>query len=53
MNEFINLHKGGMSVLAYSLKFTKYSKYDPFLVSKPRDEMSHFVMGMSDDLVYE
>ena len=37
VEEFINLRIGGMSVLKYSLKFTKFSKYDPFLVSDPRD----------------
>ena len=48
--KFINLHQGGMSVLEYSLKFSKLSKYAPCLVSDPRDEMNRFVMGMSDDL---
>ena len=42
--EFINIHQGGMSV-QYSLKFTKSSKYDPPLISDPRDEMSRFVTG--------
>ena len=51
--ELINLCQGGMSVLEYSLKFTKLSKYAPFLVSNPRDEMSLFVMGLSDDLKEE
>ena len=36
-------------MLDYFLKFTMFSKYSPSLVSDPRDEMSHFVMGMSDD----
>ena len=48
--EFINLRLGGMSVHQYSLKFTKLSKYAPSLVSNPRDEMSYFVTGVSDDL---
>ena len=30
--EFINLHQGGMSILEYSLKFSKLSKYAPSLV---------------------
>ena len=47
---FINLLQGGMSVHEYSLKFTKLSKYAPSLVFDPRDEMSHFVMGVSNDL---
>ena len=44
---FINLRQGGMSVLDYCLKFTKLSKYAPSLVSNPRDEMSHFLTGVS------
>ncbi|KAK4724018.1 hypothetical protein R3W88_026797 [Solanum pinnatisectum] len=40
VEEFINLHKGGMSVQEYSLKFTKLSKYAPYFMSNPRDEMS-------------
>ena len=51
--EFINLRQGGMSVHEYSLKFTKLSKYALSLVSDPRDEMSHFAMGVSDDLQEE
>ena len=42
-----------MSVLDYSLKFTKCTKYVPSFVSNPRDEMSHFLTGVSDDLVEE
>ena len=53
VEEFINLHQGGMSVLDYFLKFTKLSKYAPSLVSNPRDEMSCFVIGISDDLKEE
>ena len=33
VDEFINLHQGGMSVLDYSLKFSKLSKYAPSLMS--------------------
>ena len=51
--EFINLLQGGMSVLEYSLKFTKLSKYDPSLVSDPRVEMSRFVKGVLDDFKEE
>ena len=47
----MNLHKGGIGVLEYTFKFTKFSKYDPSFVSKPRDEMICFLMGVSDDLV--
>ena len=53
VEEFINLRQGGMSVLYYSLKFTKLSKYAPSVVSNPRDEMSHFLTGVSNDLVEE
>ena len=51
VEESINLHQRGMSVQDYSLKFTKLSMYAPFLVSNPRDEMTRFVMGVSNDLV--
>ncbi|XP_015054781.1 uncharacterized protein LOC107001132 [Solanum pennellii] len=39
-----------MSVHDYSLKFIQFAKYAPSLVSDPRDEMSQFVTGVSDDL---
>ena len=48
--EFINLRQGGRSVHDYSLEFIKLSKYAPFMVSDPRDQMSHFVMGVPEDL---
>ena len=48
---FINLRQGGMSFLEYSLKFTKLSKYAFSLMSNLRDEMNHFVTGVSDDLL--
>ena len=51
--EFINLRQEGMSVLEYSLKFTELLKYAPSLVSGPRDEMNHFIKGVSDDLKKE
>ena len=35
----------------YSLKFTKLSKYGPFLVFDPRDEISHFVPQVLHDLL--
>ncbi|XP_015068762.1 uncharacterized protein LOC107013345 [Solanum pennellii] len=53
VEEFINLCQGCISVLDYSYKFTKLSKYASSLVSNPRDEMSHFPTGVSDDLVEE
>ena len=53
VEEFINLHQGGVSVLDYYLKFTKLSRYAPSFVSKPRDEISNYLMGVSVDLVEE
>ena len=50
VEEFINLHLGGMSVLNYSLKFTKLSTYAPSFVSNPRDEMSHFLIAVSEEM---
>ena len=40
-----------MSVLNYSLKFTKLSKYAPSFVSNPSYEMSCFLTVVFDDLV--
>ena len=48
VEEFINLKQGNMSVEEYSLKFSKMSNYAPSLVSNPRDEMSHVMMGVAD-----
>ena len=53
MEKFINLGQGGMSVLDYSFKFTKLSMYAPLWVAHPRDQMSHFLIGLSNDLVEE
>ena len=51
--EFINLRQRGRSVHEYTLEFIKLSKYAPFFVSDPRDLMSHFVTGVSEDLQEE
>ncbi|KAK4726954.1 hypothetical protein R3W88_031871 [Solanum pinnatisectum] len=48
VEEFINHRQGSMNVHEYSLKFTLLSMYAPSLVSNPRDEMSRYVMGVSD-----
>ena len=40
-------------MLEYSFKFTKFSKYASSLVFDRRDEMNHFVMGLSDDMQEE
>ena len=53
MEEFINLFQGGTSVVDNSLMFTKLSKYAPSLVLYPRNEMSPFLMGVSNELVGE
>ena len=53
VEKFINLRQGGMSVQECSLKFTKLSKYSPSFVSNLRDEMSQFVMGVSDSIEEE
>ena len=42
-----------MSVLYYALKFPKFSKYDPSLVSNPGYEISLFVIVVLDDLMEE
>ena len=47
VKEFINLKQGNMSIEEYSLKFSTLCRYDPSLLSNPRDEMSHFVTGGS------
>ena len=48
VEEFINLKQGNMSVEEYSLKFSMLSRYFPYLMSNPRDEINHFVMGVAD-----
>ena len=48
VKDFINLRKGGKSVLELSLKFTKLSKYTHSFVSYSRYEVNRFVMGVSD-----
>ena len=53
VTEFINLRQGGKSGHEYSLEFVKLSKYAPSLVSDPRDQMSHFLTGVLEDLQEE
>ena len=53
MEEFINLCLGGTNILYYFLKFRELCMYTPSLVSNPSDEMSHFLTGVSDDMVEE
>ena len=42
-----------MSVAEYTLKFSTLSRYIPSLVSNPRDEMSHFMAGVTNLMVEE
>ena len=51
--EFINFYQEGKSVHENYLEIIKLSKYAPSLVSDPRDQTSHFVMGMSEELQEE
>ena len=48
VEEYLNLRQGNMNVEKYSLKFNLLSKYDPSLVSNPRNEMSWFMIGVAD-----
>ena len=48
--EFINLRQRVRSVHKYSLEFIKLFKYALFFVFDPRDKMSNFVTGVSEDL---
>ena len=51
--EFINIFQGGKSVHEYSLALINLSKYTLSLVSDPRDQMSHFVKGVLENLQEE
>ena len=42
-----------MSVKEYSLKFIKLSQYSSSLVTDDRDEISHFIMGVYEELEKE
>ena len=53
VEKFINLRQEGMSVQEFSLMFTKFSKYAPSLVSNPKDEITHFVIVVFEDLLEE
>ena len=48
VEDFFNLKQGNMNVEKYSLMFSKLFKYALSLVENPRDEMSHFLMGVAD-----
>ena len=53
MVDFINLRQGGRSVHEYFLEFRKFSKYATCFVFNPRDQMSGFVTGVSEDIQEE
>lgn len=53
VEEFIDLHQGGLCVKEYSLKFVKLSIYDSSLVSNARDKMVCYVMGVYEVLEEE
>lgn len=53
VEEFINLRQGGMSLLYYSLRFSKFSSYAPSLVSDHKFIMRRFVTGVSDNMKEE
>ncbi|WMV30076.1 hypothetical protein MTR67_023461 [Solanum verrucosum] len=44
----MNLKQGLMSVQEYELKFTQFSKYAPHMVVDPREQMSKFLLRVSD-----
>ena len=48
VEEFINLKQDNVSFEEDSFNFTMFSRYAPSLVSNHRDEMSLFVIGVSD-----
>ena len=47
IQEFINLHQGGLSEKEYSLNFTQLSKYAPTIVVDSREKMNKFVVEIS------
>ena len=48
VEELINLNQRNISVEEYSLMFTMLSRYAPFLVSNPKNEISRFVTGVAN-----
>ena len=53
MNEFNNIHQGGMRMEMYRLKFTQISKHAHTIIVDSRAVMNKFVMGISNLLVNE
>ena len=50
VEEFINLKKGSMTVMEYSMNFVKLSRHATSLVSNRRDEMRRFLIRINGDL---
>lgn len=48
VQKFINLKQGNISVREYSIKFTRPSIYNPFMVADPRSRMSKFISNVSN-----
>ena len=48
MREFLNMKQGEMSVRDYALRFSKLSKYAPFMMRDPRIKMGQFVAGLGE-----
>lgn len=48
VGDFIHLNQGSMSFEEYFLQFSMLSRYAPYLVSNPRNEMTTCVMGVID-----
>lgn len=53
VQEFLNLKKGSMSVMEYSLKFTKLERYASTMVSNCRACMTKFVYDVFEYVVKE
>lgn len=47
IEELISLKLGSITVMEYSLKFVRLSRYDTSLVSNTNDEMSRFPTGIT------
>ena len=50
VEKFINLKKVSMTFREYSLKFVQLARHATSFVSNSRDEMSRFLIGITEDL---
>ncbi|MQL78550.1 hypothetical protein Taro_010964 [Colocasia esculenta] len=48
--EFLSLAQGSMTVLEYEARFSKLSKYAPYIVADERKKTKKFVMGLKPSL---